>query len=206
MAWIIIIIVIIILFAFLGKKTTPKTTPVKPREDRQYKTPSPQPVIRSEASIKPRQITRPSYPARWSIPAKEVRQNLKQVLVEDYDDADNLIKRKLTKEEIIELVGHWRDMINYSKGHFKDAFTAGSWFKYLQYVAVEDSRCCDGCKRLNGKVIRLDDPRAKEFFPPLHIGCRCTMIILSEHVLQRDGLTVNWPDVNLPDVYTVSLL
>lgn len=146
----------------------------------------------------------PAYPERWSIPISEIRQNLKQVLIDDLDDEDNPIKRKLTNEEINEMVSHWNDMVKYAKANFKDKFHPHIMQArpYLFFDAVRDSSCCDTCKALDGKIIRSDDPRAASFFPPLHIGCRCGMYTLSERELIRDGLTENWPDMELPTVMT----
>jgi hypothetical protein len=174
----------------------------RPREESQVK-PQPQPP-KSTTQSKP---VPPAYPDRWSIPITEIRQNLKQVLIDDLDDDGNPIKRKFVNEESNDMVSHWKDMVK-SKDRFKDMFHPHIMQSrpYLQYDAVRDSRCCDTCKALDGKVIRSDDPRAAAFFPPLHIGCRCGMVTLSERELIRDGLTENWPDIKLPDIYTITPL
>lgn len=145
----------------------------------------------------------PPYPERWSVPIKGVRHYLKEVLIEDWDDDDNFIKRKLKPEDVSDLITHWKDMVRYSKQHFKDAFDPDimEWRPFLQFVAVEDSRTCDFCKLFNNKVIRSSEPRAAHCFPPLHIGCRCTMRTLSGRELNRDGLVESWPDINLPDLF-----
>lgn len=150
----------------------------------------------------------PDFPERWTFPIKEIKKRLREVLVNDFDDGDNPIKRKLTHEEINELANHWKDMVKYSKMHFKDSFDPFIMEArpYLRFIAIADSRTCDFCKALNNKVIRSDDPRAIQFFPPLHIGCRCTMLTASERELERDGLKRNWPNIDLPDVFSVSLL
>ncbi len=150
----------------------------------------------------------PNFPERWSIPPAEIRQKLMAVFVDDIDDDDIPIKRKLTAKEISKLVKHWKDMIKYSQWHFKDVFdpVIVQARPYLNFVAVDDHHTCDFCKSLHNKVIRSDDLRSAQFFPPLHIGCRCTMVSLSKRELERDGYIEDWPDINLPDAFSVSLL
>lgn len=149
----------------------------------------------------------PPYPERWSVPVKEVRQYLKEILIEDRNDCDNFIKRKLIPKEINKLIAHWRDMVMYSKQHFKNTFDPDILLSrpYLRFIVVGDSRTCDFCKLFNNKVIRSSNPKAAQFFPPLHIGCRCTIVTHSERELKRDGFIESWPEINLPHLFQIPI-
>lgn len=61
---------------------------------------------------------------------------------------------------------------------------------YWQYIAVDDDRTRAEHKQLNGKVFRYDDPFWDTFYPPNGWGCRCTVRALSQHDVDRLGLTV----------------
>lgn len=146
------------------------------------------------------------YPKRWSIPAKTIRSRLGKVLIDDEDDPGE--KRQLTFKEIDELTAHWKDMVHFAKISFKNAFTLNimKYRPYLQFLYIDDYDTCEICKRLANKIIRSDDPRAAKFYPPLHIGCRVIAVTVSEEEIKRDGLIIDWPELEPPDVFTVSLL
>ncbi|OGC00108.1 hypothetical protein A2V82_16340 [candidate division KSB1 bacterium RBG_16_48_16] len=149
-------------------------------------------------------INMPNYPERWLIPIKEIRQHLKGVRIKDWDRKKNvIIERELESKEINKLILHWKDMVMYGKQHFKNAFTPGIMCDrpYLIVSAVKDSHICDFCKVFHHKVIRSGEPYAAQFFPPFHLGCRCTMYTLSERELKRDKLVESWPDIELPDLF-----
>lgn len=150
----------------------------------------------------------PNFPERFSTPIPEIRKRLKGVLIDDFDNDDNPIKRHLENEEINKFVSHWKDMIKYSKEHFKGIFDSHIMQSrpFLQFSSVKDSRSCTICNALNEKVMRNNDPRAVAFFPPLHIGCRCGMVTLSAYDLEQEGLRENCPDIALPDMYSLNRL
>lgn len=44
--------------------------------------------------------------------------------------------------------------------------------EYWRFVAEKDGRCCEKCKRFDGKVFSDEDPAKPEL--PIHPNCRCT--------------------------------
>lgn len=148
------------------------------------------------------------FPKRWSIPIKDIRRGLKNLLIDDCDKNGNPIKRILSHEEIDNLVSHWKDMVKYSKDRFKSSFHPDIMKSrpYLQFSAVDDLRCCAFCKNLHHKIIHSSDPRSVDFFPPLHIGCRCGTVTLSDYDMKNEGLTENFPLIEPPDIFMLGRL
>ena len=77
------------------------------------------------------------------------------------------------------------------------ASTAGRWrqiyrdkvaLPYLQFVAVDDGRTTEMCRKLNGAVRPVDDPFWRGRSPPCHHGCRSTLRAVSAQQAQRLGL------------------
>lgn len=160
--------------------------------------------IEQKPNIQALQVT-PSFPERWSIPASKIRSDLKSILINDYDDNDNPIKRKLTTKEINRLIRHWKDTVRFAKGNFKGAFDIHIMRNrpYLRFVNF----CGSGfCERLSNKIIKSDDPRAPQFYPPLFPGCRCTMTTHSQSELERDGYSEGWADIEPPDILAITTL
>lgn len=48
------------------------------------------------------------------------------------------------------------------------------------YSAVLDETVCDLCADLDEQVFDADDPRLNDFEPPLHAGCRCLLVYVTE--------------------------
>ncbi|MBI3585416.1 MAG: hypothetical protein HY096_15875 [Nitrospinae bacterium] len=130
-------------------------------------------------------------PKYWSIKKQEAWKKIKD--------------SGLQKEDFDELWQHWRDMIGYSKQHLKsmtDLHIVKSR-PYWQFSAVEDSRTCDFCKSIHHKIVRAKDFCSLGYFPPFKIGCRTTVLSLSDFNLEQDGLSLiangllsdfKWPD------------
>ena len=43
----------------------------------------------------------------------------------------------------------------------------------LRWIAIGDSRTCERCASLSGKVFRVNDPGFPNHLPPIHGTCRC---------------------------------
>lgn len=69
---------------------------------------------------------------------------------------------------------------------------------YVGIRFVKDRRQSDVCRKLQseleGKVMRIDNPKTKSLLPPYHHGCRDGTITYSEAQVKRLGLVVIDPD------------
>ena len=46
--------------------------------------------------------------------------------------------------------------------------------RQYKWLSANDERTCNECKKLHGKIFDVNDENAP--LPPLHFGCRCTII------------------------------
>lgn len=100
--------------------------------------------------------------------------------------------------QLINVSSPWRLKTIYQT-NLQSAYMAGRWETmrrnaasrpYWMYVAVMDSRTRPTHAAMNGKVFRIDDPRAARLYPPNDFNCRCRARALSERDLARRGLKV----------------
>jgi len=86
--------------------------------------------------------------------------------------------------------------------NMQSAYAAGQWqqiqankatMPYLQYNAVDDLRTRDEHRALNNKVYPVDHPFWRYYYPPNGWNCRCSVIQLSQKMLDDAGLSVS-PD------------
>lgn len=86
--------------------------------------------------------------------------------------------------------------------NMQSAYAAGQWqqiqankatMPYLQYNAVDDLRTRDEHRALDNKVYPVDHPFWRYYYPPNSWNCRCSVIQLSQKMLDDAGLSVS-PD------------
>ncbi len=78
----------------------------------------------------------------------------------------------------------------YQAGHFQKQMGLADRRPYWQYVAVMDSRTRPAHARMNGKVMRYDDPFWETSYPPNGFRCRCAVRDLSESEFGREKLNL----------------
>lgn len=63
---------------------------------------------------------------------------------------------------------------------------------FILWVTTADPSSCACCLYLQGKLFHVDDPDWDKCLPPLHKGCRCRILAISEREAQKrapDGPT-----------------
>ena len=63
-------------------------------------------------------------------------------------------------------------------------------FVYGLYDAIVDGRETDLCRKLDGKIYKLDSPFWERFYPPNHFRCRSRVIALSEEDVIELGYSI----------------
>ena len=95
-----------------------------------------------------------------------------------------------------EVFGAPRRLENIYRTNMQTAYSAGQYQGYManidsrpywMYDAVGDHRTRPAHAAMDGLVYRYDDPFWATFYPPNGYRCRCSVIALSEHDMQRDG-------------------
>ena len=77
----------------------------------------------------------------------------------------------------------------YAVSRHQEQMSVARDFPYWKYETVGDSRVRPGHAKLDGKVLRADDPWWKTHYPPWDWGCRCIVIALDEEDAQAIGVT-----------------
>lgn len=74
-------------------------------------------------------------------------------------------------------------------------------YPLAQYSAILDSRVCDYCKLLDGKIISTSDYRFLDglFDPQQHLHCRCMWIYISKFEVIVYNIKPNW-DIEPEDI------
>ena len=96
---------------------------------------------------------------------------------------------ELGHEEVIQKAGfsktnpwYWETVFRtnlhsaYNAGRIAQIKRLGEKVKYLRYVAIDDNRTTEICKRLNGTTLPADDPFWETRIPPNHFRCRSTVV------------------------------
>lgn len=63
-------------------------------------------------------------------------------------------------------------------------------FKYARYTSIIDGRETHICHNMHNKVMELDDFEKEGLVPPLHFGCRSTLIQLSNEEVEEDNIKI----------------
>lgn len=75
-------------------------------------------------------------------------------------------------------------------GRWKQIQRSKERLPYLRYLTVGDHRVRPAHKAWDNLVLRHDDPWWKTHFPPNGFNCRCRVVQIGEHDLERYKLTV----------------
>lgn len=94
------------------------------------------------------------------------------------------------------------------RNFMQSAYNAGRWrqfernkgaLPYLQFVAIDDGRTTEVCRKLNGTIKPVGDPFWRgRHNPPCHHNCRSTLRALSPAQARRMGLDRPTPDISAP--------
>lgn len=74
----------------------------------------------------------------------------------------------------------------YAAARYRSQMEDKEVFPYLKYVTVGDSRVRDSHARLNGTILRKDDPFWETHYPPWDWGCRCVAVELTEEMAREE--------------------
>ncbi|MBR1836836.1 MAG: minor capsid protein [Kiritimatiellae bacterium] len=74
----------------------------------------------------------------------------------------------------------------YAAARYRSQMGDTEVFPYLKYVTVGDDRVRDSHARLNGTILRKDDPFWETHYPPWDWGCRCVAVELTEEMAQDE--------------------
>ncbi len=86
----------------------------------------------------------------------------------------NSIKKKVkwAIEEHNKAVKAYKESIRLNREALERYKKAGC--KQYKWLSANDQRTCEECRKLHGKIFDIDDENAP--LPPLHFGCRCTIV------------------------------
>lgn len=70
-------------------------------------------------------------------------------------------------------------------GRYQTMIAAVETHPYWRYVAVADSRTRPAHMAMHGRVYRHDDPIWSYWYPPNGFRCRCRIMPVSQHMMQR---------------------
>ena len=98
------------------------------------------------------------------------------------------------------MLGSPRRLRTILDANLRSSYAAGHWDRiqrlresmpYLRYVAVLDARTRLAHRQWHGTVLRVGDPWWRTHAPPNGWRCRCRLVQLSEHDLDRYGWSVS---------------
>ncbi|MBN3250550.1 phage minor head protein [Pectobacterium brasiliense] len=78
----------------------------------------------------------------------------------------------------------------YSSGRWAEQMENADDRPYWMYSAIRDKHTRQSHLSMHGLVFRFDDPFWQAFYPPNGWRCRCSVIALSQHDIERRGLKV----------------
>lgn len=69
----------------------------------------------------------------------------------------------------------------YNKGRLEQFKDTGKFVEAVQYSAVLDKRTTNLCKRLNGKIMSIDNKLVNVYLPPNHFNCRSIIVPVTRY-------------------------
>lgn len=93
----------------------------------------------------------------------------------------------------------WR-LDNIFRTNLQSAFMEGRWheqkavtdtFPFWEFVAVNDNSTTDGCRSLNGTILKSNDPFWNYNYPPRHYRCRSRVRSISKYDIEDKNIMLS---------------
>lgn len=128
----------------------------------------------------------------------EVTKKIQKELVKSIRNGESFyyFKERLKKQELYSPKdrAYWESAYNQnvtiaqSMSNFKEMQSMkNNGFKYARYSAILDGRTTEICHNLHGKVMKIDEWEAQGLIPPVHYGCRSTLVQLSDREVEGEN-------------------
>jgi SPP1 gp7 family putative phage head morphogenesis protein len=103
---------------------------------------------------------------------------------------------KSTAQESAFIASMWAHKSSYNAAKWEEMNDPESqaFRPYRQFVAIVDGDTQEVCRALDGVIMEATDPRWEGRVPPLHAGCRSTILSLRRREVERMG----GPTMNVP--------
>ncbi len=88
------------------------------------------------------------------------------------DELSNYLKGPGYNKRRLEVIARTNATSAFNQGRLETFRQAGDFVKFVQFLAILDSRTTDICESRNGRLLRLDSPELAANTPPLHFQCR----------------------------------
>ena len=122
--------------------------------------------------------------ASWDEAKKEIAG-----LISPFVGGDDDSKRTTASRARAEFLLRTHGFQAYSVARHQQQMATVKSHPYWMYETVGDNRVRAGHAKLDGKVLRADDPWWKTHYPPWDWGCRCVVIALDEEDAQEFGIS-----------------
>lgn len=81
----------------------------------------------------------------------------------------------------------------FSEGRYQEQKAVADTFPYWEFVAIDDRSTTDGCRSLNGTILKQDDPFWSINYPPRHFHCRSRVRSISKYEAAEKGFKASDP-------------
>lgn len=88
------------------------------------------------------------------------------------DELSNYLKGPGYNKRRLEVIARTNATSAFNQGRLETFRQAGDFVKFVQFLAILDSRTTDICESRNGRLLRLNSPELAANTPPLHFQCR----------------------------------
>jgi len=85
----------------------------------------------------------------------------------------------------LEVIARTNATSAFNQGRLETFRQAGDFVKFVQFLAILDSRTTDICESRNGRLLRLDSPELADNTPPLHYQCRSVLSPVTAYDLKE---------------------